>query len=196
MARRNVPVSLIIPDASPLLSLGRAGHLDVLNVFIIPVHIVDVVAEEAKRPVNDTNGAVRAWLDGAPNNVAIVETNVGLGLQQRRARGEHPPTGNLGEIAVDEYATSLALQGDPANIPLVLFEDPDVLELRVARLAHVHLINTAALLTNLQALGVIDNADDIINEINGLRKTPMKPIEKPARSARMQSSLRRAVKPA
>lgn len=98
MIRRNVPITLVVPDASPLLSLGRIGRLDIFSAFVVPIHIVDVVAEEAVRPQNDVNGAVRAWLDKRPNNISIIETNVGLGLRHRRERGETPQTGNLGRL--------------------------------------------------------------------------------------------------
>lgn len=86
MIRRNTPITLVVPDASPLLSLGRVDRLDIFSAFVVPIHIVDVVAEEAVRPQNDVNSAVRAWLDKRPNNVSIVETNVGLGLKHRRER--------------------------------------------------------------------------------------------------------------
>jgi hypothetical protein len=191
--RKTVPVSLVVPDASPLLSLGRVNRLDVFGAFAVPIHIVDVVEEEARRPQNDLNGAVRAWLDARPNNVVIETTFVGAGLRQERERGLAPVTGNLGEIAVDEYATRLARQGDPWLVPLVLFEDPDILELRVARLKNVHLINTAALLAGLHELGLVEDGSEILRAINALRRTPMMPIELPARTRRIESTLRKAV---
>ncbi len=97
------------------------------------------------------------------------------------------------EIAVDEYATRLARQDDPRVVPLVLFEDPDILELRIARLRNVHLINTAALLTGLHELGIVEDADHVLEEINALRKTPMLPVERPARTRQIESTLRKAV---
>ena len=69
-----------------------------------------------------------------------------------------------------------------------------MLELRVARLSHVHMINTAALLRNLKALDVVDDAVDILDEINRLRISPMAPIERPAKSTKIRSTLRNAVK--
>ena len=43
MARRKVDVAVIIPDASPVLTLARIGRLDLLNIFEAPIHIVDQV---------------------------------------------------------------------------------------------------------------------------------------------------------
>lgn len=191
--RKTVPISIVVPDASPLITLGRIERLDILSLFTKPINIVDVVAEEARRPANDRNGAVGRWFDMRPNNITIVDTLVGGGLKAARARGERPPTGNLGEIAVDEYATGLARLGDPNSIPLVLFEDPDVLELRIARLKNVHLMNTAAFLTGLHEIGLLPDAHQILGTINGLRKTPMLPIERAAQTKKFTSTLRTAV---
>lgn len=56
------------------------------------------------------------------------------------------------------------------------------------------MINTAALLRNLKALDVLDDAVDILDEINRLRTSPMTPIERPAKSTKIKSTLRDAVK--
>ena len=193
MVRKRVPTKLIVPDASPLVTLGRVGRLDVLSLFTVPVHVVDVVLEEARRPRNDTSGAVRRWWEMRPNNVQEVSTLVGDGLRYRRSRGESPKTGGLGEIAVDEYASMLARTGGREEIPLVLFEDPDMLELSVARLKNVHLMNTSALILNLHGMGVLQDGREIVASINALRKTPMEPIDRPAKTTKHQSSLSGAV---
>jgi hypothetical protein len=49
---------------------------------------------------------------------------MGVGYQTRRARNPQEPSANLGEIAVDEYATSLSRMTGPGFVPLALFEDP------------------------------------------------------------------------
>lgn len=50
---------------------------------------------------------------------------------------------------MDEYATALSRGTGPDFVPLVLFEDSDVLELRVACLKGVHLLNTTGWLLTL-----------------------------------------------
>lgn len=75
----------------------------------------------------------------------------------------------------------------------MLFEDPDVLELRIARLRNVHLLNTAGLLIGLHQLGILDDAKSVLDEINGLRTTPMLPIDRPARTSRHQSTFAKIV---
>ena len=89
---------------------------------------------EITKPENDPKGEVAAALARLHNQIEIIETNVGVGYQTRRARNPREPSSDLGEIAVDEYATTLARSTGPGFVPLVLFEDPDVMDLRIARL--------------------------------------------------------------
>src|SRR5271154_6426519 len=113
VARRTVDFAVIIPDASPVLTLARIGRIDLLGSFSVPVRIVDQVNFEIRRQENDPQGEVAAALARLHNQFEVVETNVGVGYQTRRARNPQEPSGNLGEIAVDEYATSLARMTGP-----------------------------------------------------------------------------------
>ena len=104
-----------------------------------------------------------------------------------------PPSGDLGEIAVDEYATSLARHTGPNFVPLVLFEDPDVMDLRVARLRGVHMLNTTAWLLTLHREGLLPEALELVEKINTSRATPLVPFEKVGLTKRVRSSwLRRS----
>jgi hypothetical protein len=127
MSRKPVDVAVIIPDASPVLTLARIGRIDLLGSFSVPVQIVDQVHYEVTKPENDPNGEVTAGLKRLHNRIQIIETNVGVGYQTRRLRNPLTPSGNLGEIAVDEYATTLAATSGPNFVPLVLFEEPDIM---------------------------------------------------------------------
>jgi hypothetical protein len=196
MARKIVDIAVIIPDAGPVLTLARIGRLDLLASFAAPIKIVDQVRYEITKAQNDPEGEVAAALERLHNQIEIIETNVGVGFQARRARNQHEPSANLGEIAVDEYATSLARTSGPSFVPLVLFEDPDVMELRIARLKNVHLLNTAAWLLTLHREGLLPEGLDIVAEINSTRKTPMTPFEKVGLSRKVRSTwLRRSFKP-
>jgi hypothetical protein len=187
MARKSVDVAVIIPDASPVLTLARINRLDLFETFAAPVQIVDQVHYEITKAANDPNGLVAAWLKRMGNRIAIIETNVGIGFQVRRSRNPDTPGGNLGEIAVDEYATQLALAASPTFIPLVLFEDPDILETRIARLPRVHLLNTAAWIRALADEKIIPDGLELLDAINAQRKSPMIPLERPGRTRRLQS---------
>jgi len=103
MARKKklVEIKLVIPDASPILTLARLDRLDLLQLFAVPIHIVDQVHYEVTKPENDPQGRVAAMFRTLHNQLVIVETNVGVGFQTRRARDPSTPSRNLGEIAVD-----------------------------------------------------------------------------------------------
>jgi hypothetical protein len=187
MARRTVDVAIIIPDASPVLTLARIGRLDLFETFTAPIHIVDQVAYEITRQANDPKGEVRAWLQRMGNQIVLEETLVGFGFRTKIEGGETPSGANLGEIAVDEYATRLALHGSPTFVPLVLFEDPDLLETRIARLPRVHLLNTAAWIRALSDEEIIADGPALLAAINAQRKSPLIPLERPGRTTRVRS---------
>ncbi len=85
---------------------------------------------------------------------------------------------------MDEYATRLALRGSPTFVPLVLFEDPDVLETRIARLPRVHLLNTAAWIRALTDEKIIADGPALLDAINA---QSLKPVERPGQTARVRS---------
>jgi len=176
-----------------VLTLARVGRVDLLGSFTVPVRIVDQVYYEITKSENDPKGEAAAGLARLHNQIEIVETNVGVGYQTRRALNPLEPSGNLGEIAVDEYATVLAQRTGPGFVPLVLFEDPDIMELRIARLKGVHLLNTTAWLLTLHREGLLPEGLELVEKINTGRTTPLVPFEKVGLTKRVRSSwLRRS----
>ncbi len=193
MVKKTVDVAVVIPDASPVLTLARIGRIDLLGTFTVPVRIVDQVHYEITKPENDPRGEIGAALKRMHNQIEIIETTTGVGFQTQRARNPSMSSSNLGEIAVDEYATRLAHKTGPAFIPLVLFEDPDVMELRITRLKGVHMLNTTAWLLTLHKEGLLPEGLELVEKINSTRKTPMVPFEKVGLTNKVKSSwLRRS----
>lgn len=189
--KKIVDIALIIPDASPVLTLARIDRLDLLAGFNVPIKIVDQVLYEITKPQNDMHGRVAEFLKRFGNHVEIVETVVGVGFKTLRTRDPDTPSSNLGEEAVSEYARRLARTSGPYFVPLVLFEDPDVLTLPVATLANVHLLNTTGWLNALHASNIIPDAKDLIDRINAGRRTPMRPFDRPARTKKLRSTFLR-----
>ena len=185
--RKLVLVEVIIPDASPILTLDRIDALYLLEMFRATIHIVDQVHYEITKPQNDPGGRIRQFIDRHANMIKIVETNVGEGFKSRQAKDPSTPGGNLGEIAVEEYATYLAKTTGPSFVPLVLFEDPDVLHLRIAHMKDVHLLNTTAWLQTLNGAGLLPEGKALIERINKARKSPLIAFEKPARTKKVRS---------
>jgi hypothetical protein len=78
-------------------------------------------------------------------------------------------------------------------LPLVLFEDRDVMQLRIARLRCVHLLNTAAWLLTLYREGLLPEGLELLGLINTSRATTMILFEKVGLTKRVRSSwLRRS----
>jgi hypothetical protein len=78
-------------------------------------------------------------------------------------------------------------------VPLVPFEDPDIMSLRIARLKDVHLLNTTAWLLTLHREGLVPEALELVEQINSSRKTPMAPFEKVGLTRKVRSTwLRRS----
>jgi hypothetical protein len=143
---------------------------------------------------NDPHGEIGAALDRMHNQIQIVETTVGVGYKARREKDSSFSSRNLGELAVSEYAVNLRRSNRAGFIPLVLYEDPDVEELPVARLKDCHLLNTAAWLFGMYDAGLLPERLDLIDEINRNRKTSMLPVDREARTKKLRSQWRRRIK--
>jgi hypothetical protein len=170
-----VDVAVILSDASPIITLHRLGRLDVLGLFNVPIHIVDQVHWEITKLQNDPNGVIADVLGRMGNQIHIIETFTGLGFQAKRTIDPNTPSRDLGEYAVNEYAMRLARSGGPNFVPLVFYEDPDML-------------NTTAFLTALHQAGALPEGLDLVARINALRKTPMRPTDEPARTKKIRST--------
>jgi hypothetical protein len=189
-----VDVAVILADASPIRTLHRIGRLDVLSLFNLTIHIVDHVHWEVTKPENDPDGSIAAGLFKLGNQIQIVETLTGLGFQAKRGRDPKAPSRNVGEQAVNEYAVGLARSSGPRFVPLVFYEDPDMEELPVAQLKNVHMLNTTAFLTALHQAGILPDGLDLVAKINKLRKTPMLPVDRPAKTKKIRSTwIRRSI---
>ena len=66
--KKRADVALIIPDASPVLTLARFDRVDLLLAFNVPVKIVDQVHNEITKPENDIEGHVSAFLQRHGNS--------------------------------------------------------------------------------------------------------------------------------
>ena len=196
MAKKKiVGVAVILPDASPILTLARIGRLDLLYGFGVPIHIVDQVYWEVTKSAHDPDGVIKAALARLHNRLHIIETSTGVGYKIRSAKDPSIRSRNLGEIAVSEYAVSLRKSNGPNFIPLVLYEDPDMEDLPVAELKEVHMLNTTAWLFGMYEAGVLPEGLQLIDQINALRKTPMEPRDIEARTKKLRSTWKRKLKP-
>lgn len=156
------PFSLIVTDTSPLLTLALADALDVLVRPGLPIRIPDAVYLEATR-VRGAPGADRivAWINDHLEQVRIVPTDIGIDQQRRLEEGRS--LRGLGEQAAIE-ALDRFLAADQAAEAILLFEDTDLSRRRAILDERVGLISTGDFLRELEAAGLIQSADRILDE--------------------------------
>ncbi len=157
----NPPFSLIVTDTSPLITLALAGSLDALLRPGVPVSIPDAVYVEATR-VRGAAGAgeIVEWMNAHLDKVRIVPTEIGIDQQRRFEEGR--PTRALGEQAALEVLDRF-LERDPVAEALLLFEDSDIARRQAIIDERVSLITTGDFLRELEAAGLIQSADYVLD---------------------------------
>ncbi|HEX5326292.1 MAG TPA: hypothetical protein VFW75_06455 [Acetobacteraceae bacterium] len=156
------PFSLIITDTSPLFMLVLANSLDVLLRPGLPVSIPDAVYIEATR-VHGAPGAeqIVEWINSHLDTVRLVPTDTGIDQQRRLEEGRS--IRGLGEQASIE-ALERFLRSDPTAEALLLFEDSDIKQRRAVIDQRVGLISTGDFLRELEAAGLIQSTDHILDQ--------------------------------
>ena len=156
------PFSLIVTDTSPLFTLVLADALDALLRPGLSVTIPDAVYIEATR-VRGAPGAdqIVEWINAHLDVVRIVPTDIGIDQQRRLEEGRS--VRGLGEQAAIE-ALERFLGASPEAEALLLFEDSDVEKRRAVVDARVSLISTGDFLRELEAAGLIQSADHVLDQ--------------------------------
>ncbi len=156
------PFALVVTDTSPLLTLALADSLDALLRARLPVSIPDAVYVEATR-VHGAPGAGRIveWINAHLDLVRIVPTDIGIDQQRRIEEGRS--IRGLGEQAAIE-AVERHLRGDPVAEALLLFEDSDLRKRSAIVDDRASLIGTGDFLRELQAAGLIQSADYVLDQ--------------------------------
>jgi hypothetical protein len=154
--------SLIVTDTSPLITLALAGSLDALLRPGLPLSIPDAVYIEATR-IRAAAGAgeIVEWMNAHLDQVRIVPTEIGIDQQRRLEEGR--PTRALGEQAALEVLDRF-LTGNPLAEALLLFEDSDIAKRQAIIDQRVSLITTGDFLRELEAAGLIQSADRVLDQ--------------------------------
>jgi hypothetical protein len=156
------PFSLIVTDTSPLFTLVLADALDVLLRPGLAVTIPDAVYIEATR-VHGAPGAdqIVEWINAHLDQVRIVPTDIGIDQQRRLEEGRS--ISGLGEQAAIE-ALDRFLRNNPAAEALLLFEDSDIGKRSAIVDQRVSLITTGDFLRELEAAGLVQSTDQILDQ--------------------------------
>lgn len=182
MPRKRIPVRIVVPDTTPFVKLGKIGRLDLLDHFTVPLVVVDQVAHEMRHGSHDQTTTLDRWLGRNANRIDVVCTEIGETFRKARIVDPLHPGGNLGERAVEEYARRYARDTPRTYVPIVLFEDRDVIEeTELTRTKGVHLVNIRAWLGTLKRLDIVPDADHVLDRM--LEHGKLNPhFEKPART--------------
>lgn len=165
MTRR---VVLLVPDAGPLISLGRIDRLSLLLLLKLPIYLVDQVVYEVTRDPRFSDAQrIQAFIDQNASTVRVFRTVVGEAAAQRRAGGETRRQKGQGEAAIAEFLARLdEVLSSPDDPVLLLYEDSDIMKQRFVVPGNVHLLSTHALLLGLERRGSIPSADEVWDAIH------------------------------
>lgn len=158
-------ISLIVTDASPLITLAVAGELDVLLLPHIKIIIPDMVKFEVTRNINKPGSLkILDWLDVHENkDVVIGKTQE---YEEFKILYKHDPTTrsrNRGEQSAAEILSHELQHGVEAAI--LLFEDSDIRKTNfLIRIPdNVLIMSTSTFLDGLQKKGLIVSANGILD---------------------------------
>jgi hypothetical protein len=197
---RQKPVTLIIADSGPLISLACADELRLLQSFGRPVVIADVVRRECTRKVGAPGEERLAqWFETTGGN-QFNELRTPLlpvfddALKQVES-GEDPlATTGLGDAAISWILKNLQRLRTPDGrslalgsneVAMVLTEDGPYGDGPVLMQRRAHVLSTRQWLKTLERLGVIPSYRAIFDEIrSGGRLVPKYMADRPAELAK------------
>lgn len=149
---------LIVPDAGPLITLAFAGHLDLLLAMQIKVIIIDMVHIELTRHKTETSGIILDFI--SRNKIEIQSTEIG---ERATQEGVAFNKRHAGERAIQDFLFDFSDENNGDKFVLLLFEDHKIAGTAFVLPDNVYTISTRAFLNRLEALGIIDSAQDVVN---------------------------------
>lgn len=159
VTRAPQPLVILLPDAGPLITLAYADALDLLLKPGWPVQVVDMVLHEVTRNATPTSEKIGRWV--ADLSIPVRTTRSFRHHLATQAGGEAKPRKpNLGEIAVQEAMTGLAL-ATPATTGVFLFEDHKIARPSFLLPDNCRKISTRAFLLFLESKGWLDSAAEV-----------------------------------
>lgn len=176
---RRIPVTLVLVDAGPLISLAACDRLDLLDSFDKKVRVVDVVKAECLRHPDKIGGAaLSAWfgkLDG--HRYGIEPTPLlddWLEAEAQEAAGDvTKPTQQIGDAAVALAVRRFSLPASSPEVILLLLDDSrfgdGLIRLRNPEL---YALSTRAFLKTLENFGRIPSAMDVLRSIIAAGRNP------------------------
>lgn len=178
-------LEVLVPGSGPLFSfVSVPGGLDLLLAPGFPVYLTDYVAWEATRTGSVTALKIKEWISSHPDEVKIVEMELGQARIEKEASGAATKAGgrHLGEVTVFEAMAG----GDFGDGPfLFLFEEDRFVDPGFYGRQPVHSVTTLGFLVGLERSGMISSADEIFAAMrsNGREGVKAVIIDRPYRAA-------------
>ena len=171
MTPRRIPVTLIVVDSGPLISLAACERLELLDSFDRKVRITDVVRGECLRFPDKPGGAVlRRWFADLPGHAEVLSTPF-LTLWQdavtrEDAGDETRPSKGIGDASVTWLLQRLLSRGPTEEIILVLSDDAPLGDgILQKRHPEIYMLSTRAFLQVLANFGVGPSVPTVMREI-------------------------------
>lgn len=177
---------MLLPDSGPLFSfVAIQGGLDLLLAPGLPLVLTDYIAWEATRSGSATARAIRSWIDTHPDEIAVVDTELGQARIAREKAGASvkKQRRNIGEVTIFEALAT----GDIGEGPfLFLFEEDKFIDPGFYGCHPVHSVTTLGLLVGLERSGIIRDADGVFAAMrsNGRQGVKGVILDRPHRTTR------------
>lgn len=152
----------LLPDAGPLITLAYAGQLDLLLRPDWSLRLVDMALHEVTRNATPSRDAISAFI--ARHHIPRIETATFHHYQEQTSvascSGKKPRKAGLGELALQEAITQLALL-EPPQPAVLLFEDHKIARSGFYLPEGSIRVSTRAFLDFLEENGWLDSAADV-----------------------------------
>jgi len=191
MTPRTYPITVVLPDSGPLISLAMADALELLLVFKDQVRVVitDFVEFEVTRYRNERADAQKIcdFILRHAGLIEIEKTSIGEALiQQFKIRqrydedaafrqsmndmGISPPPlpRDAGELSIVSFVNGL-ISNPPGEPVLVIAEDDFFLASGVATPGNAHIVSTRSFLEALSNLGKVRQARHVWADMKSAR---------------------------
>lgn len=158
------PFSVIVSDASPLISLAAANALHTLTLPGLRVIVPDMVYDEVTRDITKLGAAEFVkWYRANPGAIELAVTDVFIDFQAVQIVRPTARLRNRGEEAAIEILRDRA-EADQDFAGLLLFDDSDLIGRQIVRgtPGRVKLLTTRNFLIALETAGRLQSADEIV----------------------------------
>ncbi len=201
-ARDGMKVDVVTADASPLSSLAKAAHLDLLQRFSGHVVVPDAVYLEATHPGFERTypaaaGRLAAWIDKGSKGgwLEIAETPAGRDFAALRRVSPEAQVKNIGELATFQYIQHY-VEGTDRHA-MVIYDNGSLMRMfKQAKLEmpdmNVTIETTLAFLEDCERCGLIASRDEVVECIKaGERSFPQHKAVSAVRKGRVSHDLER-----